>query len=186
MGWKNVKEHYQIKHQVAVYDGEGICIGSPLCHDLIIIDRWRKTVKHTMTLRGNEDLERYWDEMHADLDKLWALIEQEDTFSSDIPVFTWKGEEVIEKSCETPGYPNVTHDGELMYENRFSTDRGQALQWAIEDAEAGIRMGLRRLDDLSSDVAKARKLLEDDRFNLGKLRHEQILEQLNQEEGEPK
>src|SRR5688572_1181048 len=123
MGWKNVKEHYQIGHAVAVYEGKGICIGSSLCHDLITINPWRRTVhQSSLGVRGNEDLERYWTEINADLDKLWTLIEQEDTFSAEIPVFTWKGSEIVEKSCEKPGYPNLTHDGDLMYDNRFSVD----------------------------------------------------------------
>ena len=28
MGWKSIKDHYQICHQVAVYPEKGICIGS--------------------------------------------------------------------------------------------------------------------------------------------------------------
>ncbi len=179
MGWKSVKDHYRIGHTVSVYEDKGICIGSSLCHDLVVIDPWRRKVgTSSLGVRGNEELQRYWTEINADLDKLWELVDADDAFSASIPVYTWKGADIIEEFCETPGHPNITHDGHLMYENRFSTDRDQALQWAIEEAEAGISLGIRRLDELGRDVAKSRKLLEEDRNDLAKLRHEQIMSRL--------
>ena len=36
MGWKNVKEHYRIEHQVQVRAGR-ICIGSPYISEIIVI-----------------------------------------------------------------------------------------------------------------------------------------------------
>jgi hypothetical protein len=169
MGWKNVKEHYQIKHQVAVYDGEGICIGSPLCHDLIIIDRWRKTVKHTMTLRGNEDLERYWDEMHADMGLLKDLVASPDIFEKSVMVYTYEGGDILEKFCEEPGWPNVTHDGDMMYENMFSTDRDYIVERARKNAEAKVELGRESLAQLETQLAEKRAWLEKAAADLEKL-----------------
>jgi len=36
MGWKNVKEHYRIGHSVQVTE-QGVCIGSPYVHNLIVV-----------------------------------------------------------------------------------------------------------------------------------------------------
>jgi len=27
------------------------------------------------------------------------------------------------------GWPNVTHDGDLMYANTYSTDKGKVIEW---------------------------------------------------------
>lgn len=181
MGWKNVKEHYRIVHTVQVTDA-GICIGSQLCHDLIVINTARQKIVKADVGR-NDELTRYKQEMEADLDKLWTLVDAGDTFSANIPVYTWKDAEIVEELCEATGYPNVTHDGHLMYDNRYSTDRDQVLQWAIEIAVAGVRIGLRRIEEMDIAYVKARKLLEEDQADLAKLRHEQIMSRLG---GTPK
>jgi len=41
MGWKNIKEHYRINHYVQVTE-QGICIGSPYIHNIIVIGRIRR------------------------------------------------------------------------------------------------------------------------------------------------
>jgi len=146
MGWKNVKTHYRIGHMVAVYEGEGLCIGSPYVHNLIIITpgeiKWG-----AMGPSKNDDLARYYKEMMEDPALLAALIESPDTFKASIPVYTYKGGEIIEKFCEEPGWPNVTHDGCMMYENSFSTDRAQVVKWAKLNAQAGVEMAERRIKE---------------------------------------
>jgi hypothetical protein len=57
MGWKSVKEHYQIKHIVQVTD-KGICVGSPYIHDVIIIGLDGKVLKRDRE-PSNDDLNRY-------------------------------------------------------------------------------------------------------------------------------
>ena len=69
----------------------------------------------------NEDLKRYHEEMIADqkTGELKRLVNCKDEFENNLPVFTSKRGRVIKKYCETYGWPNVTNDGELMYENTF-------------------------------------------------------------------
>lgn len=173
MGWKSVKDHYHIKHNVQV-TADGMCIGSAYIHDIIVFKPWRKEfVKRYDS--GNEDLARIQREMDADLDKLWELAQSDDVFEVSIPVYTWKGSEILERQCEKLGWPNVTHDGEMMYENTFSTDRSQVLQWAIRDAEAIAQLGFQRLSELDNDRIKVRKRIDDAAVDLAKLRHEQLL-----------
>ena len=161
MGWKNVKEHYRIDHIVQVTD-EGICIGSGYLPNLIVINPNGKIVKADVS--GNEKLSRYFHDMDEDLERLKALIQTPDSFSESIPVYTYDGGEIIEKRCEAPGYPNVTHDGLLMYENTFSTDRARVVTWAKECAAIGIRVAKReiadqqkRLDYLQRELAVAQR-----------------------------
>ena len=137
MGWKNVKEHYRIGHTVQVTD-KGICIGSDYIHNIIVVTPEGKVVKRYEG-GGNEDLARYQREINSDPRVLQRLAETPDVFSASITVYTYGDGQVIEKQCETPGWPNVTHDGLMMYDNTFSTDKESVVDWAKEEATASLR-----------------------------------------------
>ena len=150
MGWKNVKEHYQIGHSVQVTD-KGICIGSPYVHDLIVLGLDGKVLKR-FDRRSNEDLTRYQDEFDADPEMLRRLIEAPDEFSASITIYTYCGGEVLEMRCEEPTWPNVTHDGQMIYDNTFSTDKEAVVAWAKKEAVCGLRYA-------EESVAEAEKRL---------------------------
>lgn len=166
MGWKSVKDHYGIKHQVCITP-EGICIGSAYIHDIIVINL-DGTIKKRYD-RENEDLCRYQREMDADLEKLRQLIQAPDTFTVSIPVYTYEGGEIIEKQCEALGYPNVTHDGEMMYENRFSADKEEVTVWAKESATSRIQFWQEQIEEAEKRLAKCRAGLMAETMNLSRL-----------------
>jgi len=134
MGWKNVKEHYRIGHIVRM-SGEEIHVGSPYISDILVINQKGELLKRYDG--WDEDLARYQREMEADPQRLRQLIEAPDTFGSLTTVYTYAGAEIIEKFCEAPGWPNVTSDGELMYDNAFSTDKQKVVLWAKRYASSG-------------------------------------------------
>lgn len=136
MGWKNVKEHYRIEHHVQVRDGV-IWIGSSYIPDIIKIGQDGQFCKRYEP-GHNADLDRYQREMLADMDRLKQLVQTPDTFEKAVTVWTYDGGDIIEKQCEKPGWPNVTHDGQMMYENTFSTDRNSVVKWAIGNAHAWV------------------------------------------------
>ena len=117
----------------------GICIGSGYIHDIIVISADRgEIVKRYEPRRGwssNENLVRYQAEMDADPLKLAELVAAEDVFERSIPVFTYEGGAIVEKQCEELGWPNVTHDGSMQFENTFSPDAGLVRTWAIGSTE---------------------------------------------------
>lgn len=153
MGWKSVKEHYRIGHSVQVTE-QGLCIGSPYIHDIIVIGLDGKIKKPDFG-GGNEDLKRYMREFEADPERLKSLVEAEDKFEKSIRVYTYDySGNIIEKQCEEPGWPNVTHDGQMMYDNTFSTDRKNVVKWAKSEIKAGIRLVKDRIKE------DRRKLLE--------------------------
>lgn len=159
MGWKNVKEHYQIGHLVQVTE-EGICIGSPYIHNIIVLNADGKIVKEgERTL--NADLIRYQAEMKADPDKLRELVITPDSFDTSISVFTYRGAEIIEKQCEQLGWPNVTHDGDMMFENTFFAEREKALDAAKHNCEAAIFLRQMEISDTRNRLAKSQARLED-------------------------
>lgn len=172
MGWKNVKEHYRIGHIVQVVEDKGICIGSGYVSDLIVIDPKGRTVKPGLLGISGKDLMRYWDEIHADLPKLWELIEAPDTFERSLPVFTYRDGEILAYVCEDYDWPNITHEGAMMYDNRFFQDRDKALERAKEHSKASIEMWEQSVKDLEKKLAEYHGHLNVEKANLAKYEQE--------------
>ena len=183
MGWKTFKEHYRIGHYVQVTEWSAahasrwrkdyptdkvICIGSPYIHDIIVIGLDGAIIKGDDG-RSNEDLKRYMAEMKADPAKLREVVLAQDTFAASIPVHTYSGGKIIEKRCEVLGWPNVTHDGDMMYENTFSADKSVVVKWAKRNAAAGIRWQLERIDEIKQNLAEVCGQLEESVADFAKL-----------------
>ena len=161
MGWKALKDAYGITHNVCV-TSKGICIGSGYVHDLVVIDPVSGSV------RENEAFGRFLPQYYPALGaaspaEILGHLQAKDTFEASIPVYTYEGAEIIEKRCEALGWPNATHDGELMYENKFSADRDVVIGWAKRSAELeakhldeAILRVQEQLVDLQNRLDKAR------------------------------
>jgi hypothetical protein len=168
MGWKTLKEHYHIEHTVQVTE-QGICIGSPYIHNIIVVGLDGTIVKaYEGHWADNKDINRYMSEMKSDPAKLREVVLAKDTFSASIPVFTYAGATIIKKLCETPGWPNCTHDGQMMYENTHSTDRNKVIAWAKENNTAALRLEFERSEQLEDETRKANK-------RLNKLKEQQVI-----------
>jgi len=153
MGWKNLKEAFSIEHRVTV-TGSLICIGSPLVHDLVKINMETGEIQENQTF--GPFLKKHYPELLSS--PAWyirQLIQRPDTFEADIPVYTFRDGEIIECLCERPGYPNVTHDGQLMYENRFSTSKDQVIAWAKQDLLSWYNALDEQIERLQADMDKA-------------------------------
>lgn len=162
MGWKAVRDHYRIDHLVQVTPS-GICIGSAFIHDIIVIDPDRGEItKRYDPGRGwsrNEDLDRYQSEMEADPFMLAELVAMPDTFERSITVYTYEGGAILEKKCEELGWPNVTHDGCMQYENMFSPDPGLVRTWAIDSAKVSIEVLTERVTEVERNLAAVKERL---------------------------
>ena len=166
MGFKKLKDHYRIGHYVCVTDA-GICIGSPYIHDLIVVGLDGSIIKGEE--RSNEDLKRYMAEFKADPEKLREIVQSPDVFEASIPVYTYDGGNIVEKKCEKAGWPNVTHDGGMMYENAYSTDKQKVVKWAKENAKCGIKWKQERLEEIHHELEKMELLLKQSQSDLVKL-----------------
>jgi hypothetical protein len=159
MGWKAIKDHYRIRHQVAVYPEKGICIGSSYIHDIIRLHVETKTISTCRSANppgfSNEDLARCWAEFHNDLDMLWDLAAAPDTFEESLPVFTYERGEVLQLECEAYDWPNVTHDGRIMYENTFFPTREQAVAYGKRDAELAVQYASEHVKRREEELAEA-------------------------------
>lgn len=152
MGFKAIKEHYRIGHSVHV-TSEGICIGSPYVSNLIVIG-FDGVVKKREDGRLNEDLARYMREFDADPAKLKELAARTDTFTTSLPVYTWEDGKIIEAKCETYGWPNTTHEGRIMYENRFSKSKDEAVKAAKEDAACSVKWRREAVERAEKELAE--------------------------------
>lgn len=165
MGWKRFKEHYRIGHLVHV-DAHGFCISSELAQYLIVVNLEGRITKRYGTdgWGKNEDLLRYQKEIDADPELCRRLLMEPDVFSQSLPVWTFNGGDIIEKQCEEYGWPNCTHDGEMMYDNRHFKTREEAVKEAIEEAESGLRFSMtqvkiesERLNNFATFMDRCRK-----------------------------
>lgn len=100
------------------------------------------------------------------------MFAEPDTFATSILVYTYKGARIIEKRCEEPGWPNVTHDGEMMYDNTFSTDKNTVVGWAKANARAGLRLAHERCAELRKQLYGARDNRRKYEANIGALDEE--------------
>lgn len=168
MGWKNVKTHYRIGHIVQVRSGN-ILIGSPYVSELLTISPEGEVSWGSLGPSENDDLERYYVEMTTDPAKLLELIEAPDSFDRSLRVFTFDGAEIIEKECEEYGWPNVTHDGLIQYENEFHPDRAVVVGWAKDNAKLGLEYAQTHLEEAEARLIECRNRLSEKRANLAKL-----------------
>lgn len=154
MGWKTFKQHFKVEHLVTLADGF-INIGSGYINDLVRINMSTGAVIHNQTfnnfLRNN-----YPNILEATPKDILALIHAEDRFSNSIPVYTYNRDgEIVEKLCEETGWPNVTHDGQMMYENSFfSTKEVAAKQCQKEmlSAISSLSASLKDLEEQKRDL----------------------------------
>lgn len=161
MGWKKIRDHYRIEHIVHVRDG-CLAIGSPMMPTMLTVTPDGK-VRSARNDWGRNDAGRIRREIEADPALFALLFDEPDAFDASIPVYTWRDGCIVEDACEEAGWPNVTHAGELMYENRIFTDRGAALAAALADAAAGEELYERDVARLEEDLVKAKERLEEQR-----------------------
>ena len=154
MGVKSLKERFGISHIVQATK-DGACIGSGYVSDLVTIDRVTGKMTENATFSGF--LRQHYPALiEASPDEIVRLLSAQDEFAADIPVFTYEGAKIIEKRCEKPGWPNVTHDGDVMYDNTYSTDKQTVVRWAKRNAKAGISIIARSITDTEKRLAEQR------------------------------
>lgn len=167
MGWKSLKEHFKIKHIVHV-TADGVLIGSGYVSDIVTITPETGTVSVSRTFPSFLK-ESYPALLAAKPEEIRSLLSAADSFAADVTVFTYAGGKIIETLCEAPGWPNVTHDGCLMYDNRFSTSKEQVVRWARSNAKSGIALYQQAIDDTKRRLAEQEASLAECEAELAEL-----------------
>jgi len=158
MGWKNIQQAFEIKrHIVTAYPG-GVAIGTASIPNLIQIDGQSGTVMpHEFWPMFAEN--QYPAIQAAGAQELRELISTPDHFDIFIPVYTFEHGKIIQRFCEKPGYPNVTHDGHLMHENLYSTEYDLVLQYAQRIINLEVKCAKSQVEKLEDELGKWRDKL---------------------------
>lgn len=146
MGWKAFKQHYGIDANVFI-EKDILCIGNGYIDFLKVSMDGQIEFEHQ--LGTDHKVHGVQEVIKADPETAARLLQAEDTFERSIRVYTYDGAEILEKFCETLGYPNVTHDGLMMYENTYSPDRDLTIQRALENARLyaeGVRRAIENVE----------------------------------------
>lgn len=152
MGWKTFKQHYGIEANVTIEKGI-LCIGTGYI-DLLKVTLDGQ-IDYAFQMGTDHKIYLVQEAIKADPETAARLLKAEDTFEQSIRVYTYDGAEILEKFCEAEGYPNVTHDGMMMYNNDFSTDREVIIQRAVTTAKAnahGVRESISNVEKQLLDL----------------------------------
>ena len=165
MGWKSVKEAYGIEHIVKL-EGDRLLIGSGYVGDLITVHPDASITLSSIARGHDGEIGRIRNELESDPDRLRRLLAAKDSFQESLPVWTYEDGEIIELRCEEYGWPNVTHDGRLMYENTFFEKREHAVRAAITNGEYAVKGWIENVEHAESELTEKREHLERARRNL--------------------
>lgn len=138
MGWKNVKESFNIPDSIIVHVRDGnLILGVPFVPEYYSI-----TPDGIVKLLLSDRLTSKFDSIIADIqanpDKFINAFSTPDTFNSNNSTWTYQGSQIIECQCEVTGFPNVTHDGQLMFENTHFLSFEEAHEKAVKVNQARI------------------------------------------------
>lgn len=172
MGWKLFKETFNVLHFVHMSeDKRSVLIGSPYITDLAAVDTTSGAITHSQA--SPDFIKTYYPSiLDADPEYLVRVIAKPDFFARSIPVYTEEGGKIVEKLCEEPGWPNVTHDGCLMYENTYATDKAAIVRRAKSSIQSAIKWGLKGIADQEKNIEKCRRQIEKDEADLAALNAE--------------
>lgn len=152
MGWQTLKEHFGIGHHVRIEEGS-LKIGSQFVSDLAVIDCLTGVVQSNRVFPTFLS-DQYPALLAASSQEILGLLAVPDIFSSSITVFTYDGSSIIEKQCSILGYPNTTHDGCMMFDNKYSPDKSVVVSWAKNSAFTSIENRTERIARLQNEVAE--------------------------------
>lgn len=152
MGVKALRNHYNIRHTVHVVEGF-ILIGSGYISDLIKITPGGKIVKKNSVISSGSTLDCLIHDIESDPDLFAELFAQQDEFEQSITVYTYQDDKIIEKQCEHLGWPNTTHDGVIMYDNTFSTNKDVIIEKAKENILYALNGYRHRKKKIMNDLA---------------------------------
>lgn len=155
-----------------------VCVGSPLCSDLISLDKKTFKIKYaldtwgkgrgSLASDGKSELLFIWDKLQELVDdgRISDIINGNDILESPLLVFTCINGVLIETTTDAYGWPNVTVSGEMMHNNDYFKTKIEAIVYGIEDLEAGISMYERHLKEREEEVQKIKDRICSDKLLL--------------------
>ncbi len=143
---------------------EHICVGSPLCHDLISIRKDNMHMRYALDTfhKGKSSIG------HGELLMIWEMLEGliisgrikdfihgEDIIENPLPVFSHNNDwQIIESFTDEYGWPNTDITGRLMYDNTWFKTKEEAIARAIAECTAGIQWREEVILEKLQDITK--------------------------------
>lgn len=155
---------------------EYIAVGSPLCHDLISVNKETLKVKYALdtfregrkcfeeTSRQSEKTELLfiWDKLHELIEngQIQDIINGKDEIENPLPVFTVDDGKLVESVTDKYGWPNTDYDGICMYENTHFPTKEEAIKYGISEYNAGLSFAIDNVKEKEKELLKAKKRVE--------------------------
>lgn len=168
MGWKAVKDHYHISH-IVYMAGANLLVGTECVPEMIEVAPDGSLVQEWKSHFKTGEIDRIQTAIKADPAKFRELLDQADVFETCIPVFSFQNGGVVEQMCEEFGYPNVTHDGQLMMLNTHFLDEDEAARQGKKSLEANQLTFAEMIVDLEDRLQDIRNLQQAEKDQLERL-----------------
>lgn len=147
-----------------------IAVGSPLCHDLISVNKETLKLKYALDtfregrkcLEGKGELLFIWDKLQGMIHsgEIKDIIEGVDELSVKLPVFTVEDGELIEAFTDKYGHPNLTDNGDLMYDNTHFPTKEQAIDYGIKECKYMVKHSIERINEAEEKLKEAQERKE--------------------------
>jgi len=156
MGWKTFKEKFKIDHIVQI-TGDKLCIGSPYINDLSSIE-----ISSGKIIPKNDTFSNFLSESYPEIESATdkerlSAINAKDVFDKKITVYTYDNNKIVKKYAEALGYPNITHDGELMHDNTFFLKREESVEHALDEINCELKWIDRETKTSRENIARLEK-----------------------------
>lgn len=150
---------------------EYIAVGSPLCHDLITVNKETLNIKYALDTfregrkaleKRNEELLFIWDTLHelVKTGQMHDIINGKDEIENPLPVFTVDDGKLIESVTDFYGWPNTDDNGVCMYENSHFPTAEQAIEYGIKEYQCAEKLTVQRISELEKDLLTVKERLE--------------------------
>lgn len=166
-----LKELLKTQYIIADYDSY-IGIGSHWCHNLISIDKTTFKLKYALdynntdTINKNSPMFDIWNKLEELISNntMIDIINGNDELDIKLPVFYMNTEgNIIESYTDEYGYPNITYDGKLMYDNYFFKTKREAIIDSLERYKIRVNTFLDNIAQYERDLKTNKEKLKTSR-----------------------
>lgn len=146
-----------------------IAVGSPMCHDLISVNKKTLKVKYALDTFNegkkaikHPELQFIWDKLHELIEsgEIHDIINGKDIIENPLPVFTVANGELIESMTDAYGWPNTDDNGMCMYDNTHFPTKEEAIKQGIKEYTAGVELSKDRISELKENLSKVESRCE--------------------------
>ena len=136
--------------------GEYAAIGSAYVHDIIKIDKQTLKIKVWDCDSNNDNIHALLVKLKEikDSGELREILDGKDEISNPLPVFCYRGDQIIESKTDDYEWPNTDDDGYLLYENTTFKTKKDCLSYAFKDLSYSFKSISEQLDQAKEEVAR--------------------------------